>query len=90
LIGLVPGIGDIATGVLSLYIFVQAIFHRCTLSTLITMLCNIVVDLVLGTVPVAGDIFDVFYRANKKNVDLIMQDIAARANEAKRVNGDDG
>ena len=85
LIGLVPGVGDIATGLLALYIFLQAIRHRCSVPTLMAMLCNIVVDEVLGAIPVAGDVFDVFYRVNKKNVDMILQEVEGKAERAKRV-----
>jgi len=75
LIGLLPGVGDFLTAVLSLYLFWKALRHKVSLSTIVQMMGNIIIDMLFGTIPVVGDIFDVFYRSNKKNVDLILRDI---------------
>ncbi len=71
LIGLVPGAGDIVGGALSAYIIYEASRLGVSRLTLARMLSNMAVDLLLGSVPVAGDIFDVAWKANRKNMDLL-------------------
>lgn len=68
LIGLVPAIGDIVGGLLSLYIVWQA--HRMGVPerVLNKMLVGIVIDVFFGSVPVVGDIFDVFHKINRRNL----------------------
>ena len=71
LIGLVPGLGDVASAALSGYIVLSA--HRAGVpgSVLIRMLLNLGLDTLVGTVPVLGDLFDVAFRANLRNADLL-------------------
>jgi uncharacterized protein DUF4112 len=73
IIGLVPGIGDVLTSVVSLVI----VHHAWRLGTpffvLVRMLGNIGVDLILGSVPILGDAFDVVWKANSKNARLLEQ-----------------
>jgi hypothetical protein len=71
IIGLVPWLGDVLTALMSLAIVVQG--HRMRLPRIvqIRMLLNIVVDLCLGVVPVLGDIADVFWKSNTKNMALL-------------------
>ena len=71
LLGLIPGIGDIIGGVLSTWIIAGALRHRVPTSIIIRMVWNIVLDLLLGTVPVAGDAFDFLYEENVKNMRLL-------------------
>lgn len=68
LLGLVPGVGDVVTAGLSLYIVIEAARLGTPKRKLIAMMLRLVLDLVAGTVPVAGDLFDVFYKANVKNL----------------------
>ena len=71
LIGLIPGAGDALTAVLSLYIVVAAWRLGVRPGLLARMVINIAIDVGLGTVPVAGDVFDALWRANLMNVALI-------------------
>jgi uncharacterized protein DUF4112 len=73
LIGLVPGVGDAVTTALSLYIVHQAWQLGAPRHVLTRMLANVVLDGVIGAVPVAGDVFDVMWRANKRNVRLLRE-----------------
>jgi hypothetical protein len=73
LIGLVPGIGDAVTTALSLYIVHEAWQLGAPRHVLTRMLGNVVLDGVIGAVPVAGDVFDVMWRANKRNVRLLRE-----------------
>ncbi len=70
--GLVPVVGDIAGAALSGYIVLASARLGAPASTLARMVINIGIDTIVGSVPVLGDMFDVGWRANMKNVDLVL------------------
>jgi hypothetical protein len=70
LVGLLPVSGDIVTGAVSLYGVAEAIRAGADRGVVAKMLFNIVVDVGVGSIPVLGDIFDVFWKSNVKNADL--------------------
>jgi hypothetical protein len=69
--GLVPVVGDIAGAALSGYIVLTSARLGAPASTLVRMLMNIGIDTVAGSVPIIGDMFDVGWRANMRNVELL-------------------
>ena len=71
IIGLIPGLGDMAGTVLSGYIVLVATRLGVPPSVVTRMLLNIGVDTLAGSVPLVGDLFDVGWKANQKNVALI-------------------
>ena len=71
LIGLVPGIGDTIGLGISGYIFHRAVQHGIPHHMKIRMLFNIFIDWVIGLIPLLGDLFDVKWKANTKNVELL-------------------
>lgn len=71
IIGLVPGLGDAAGALLSSWILVEAVRLGASRATVARMAGNIAVDVLTGTVPVLGDLFDVAWKANLRNVALI-------------------
>ncbi|MDF1819495.1 MAG: DUF4112 domain-containing protein [Immundisolibacteraceae bacterium] len=71
LLGLIPGVGDLAAGAISSYILMQAVQKGVSGLVIARMLINIAVDTVVGAVPVVGDIFDFAFKANLRNVNLI-------------------
>lgn len=71
LIGLIPGVGDVAGAVLSGYIVLVATQLGAPASVVTRMLMNIGLDTVVGSVPVLGDLFDVAWKSNQKNVALL-------------------
>lgn len=71
LIGLVPGIGDLVTTLMSLYLVHEARQLGAPTRLILRMLGNIAIDGVAGSVPVIGDLFDTFYRSNRRNMDLL-------------------
>ena len=73
IIGLIPGVGDMAGGLLSTYILMIAARQGVPTSVLMRMLGNIALDSVVGVVPVVGDLFDFGVKANRRNVDLLEQ-----------------
>jgi hypothetical protein len=83
LIGLVPGIGDAITTAMSLYIVHEARQLGAPRHLIVRMLGNVLLDGLVGAVPLVGDAFDVLWRANRRNVRLL-QDWLARA-ESRQV-----
>ena len=71
IIGLVPGIGDTITTALSAWIVYEAHKLGVPRRLLARMIANVALDGVVGAVPVAGDVFDVMWRANKRNMRLL-------------------
>ncbi|WP_298612215.1 DUF4112 domain-containing protein [uncultured Thiothrix sp.] len=73
LLGLIPGIGDLAAGSLSTYILYQAVKLKVPKAILARMTLNILLESVIGVIPVLGDLFDFIFKANQRNVDLMRQ-----------------
>ena len=71
LLGLVPGLGDAAGALLAAWILVEAIRLGASRATLSRIAANIALDALIGTVPLLGDVFDVVWKANLKNVELL-------------------
>jgi hypothetical protein len=71
IVGLVPGIGDAAMAAMGLYLVWEARNLGASRTLLLRMLANVGIDAALGSVPVAGDLFDFFYRSNSRNLKLI-------------------
>lgn len=71
LIGLIPGVGDTLTSLVSAYIIREA--HEMGVPAWVKwrMGWNVFIDWLIGLVPLLGDIFDVGWKANKRNVALI-------------------
>ncbi|MBD3883857.1 DUF4112 domain-containing protein [Phormidium tenue FACHB-886] len=71
IIGLIPGGGDTAGLVLSSYIVLEAARMGASKSVLSTMAFNILLETLAGTIPVVGDIFDVTWKSNIRNIQLL-------------------
>jgi hypothetical protein len=71
IIGLAPGIGDAITTLLSCWIVYQAYRLGASREVLTRMAGNVALDGVIGVVPLFGDLFDVMWRANRRNVNLL-------------------
>ncbi|HEX8146800.1 MAG TPA: DUF4112 domain-containing protein [Pyrinomonadaceae bacterium] len=84
LVGLIPGVGDFATTAVSFYILAAGVRYRVPKVTLLRMASNIAVDYLLGAVPVVGDLFDVAWKSNQMNVELLRQRASVPAEEARR------
>lgn len=71
-LGLVPGIGDFAAAAVSLVIVNEARRLGVPNDKLMRMLVNIGFDTVAGSVPVLGDVFDVYFKSNRRNLQLVL------------------
>ena len=74
----VPGVGDGLGSALGLYVVVVAFRRKLPLVTISRMLVNLGVDALVGAVPIAGDLFDVAWKANRRNVRLLRERHEAR------------
>ncbi len=71
ILGLLLGLGDWIGGVLTLYFPVYAVVAGARPSILWRMFLNIIADIIIGTVPLIGEIFDVAWKANLRNARLL-------------------
>lgn len=71
LFGLVPGGGDVVMGLVSLYIVNEARKMGLPQHKLLRMLGNVVLDVAAGAVPVVGDLVDMAFKANLRNLAII-------------------
>ena len=83
LIGLVPGLGDVAGGIISAYVLMNAARAGVPKTVLARMLLNLGTDALVGAVPILGDLFDVGFKANVRNARLFEQALA-RPTETRR------
>lgn len=70
-IGLIPGLGDILTTILSSYVIWEARNLGVSRLALARMLTNLAVHAAIGSVPVIGDMFDAFFRVNQRNMRIV-------------------
>ena len=78
MMGLVPGIGDAITTAMSLYIVHEARELGAPGHLIARMLANVALDGIVGAVPLIGDVFDVLWRANRRNMRLLQNWLASR------------
>jgi hypothetical protein len=76
LLRLIPVVGDAAASALSLYLLYEASRLGVPRLLLARMVANVVLEGAVGAVPYAGDAFDVFFRANRRNVALLREHFA--------------
>lgn len=76
LIGLIPGIGDVVSLSISGLLVIVMARKGASGMVVVKMIFNILLDAILGTVPVLGDIFDLSYRANRRNLHLLQEHYA--------------
>ena len=71
IIGLVPGIGDVAGALVASWGIVVAATLRAPAAVLLRMLLNIGLDTLIGVIPLLGDVFDIGWHAQQRNVALL-------------------
>ena len=76
IIGLVPGLGDVLAGLLSLIIPLAAWIRGAPYITLVRMTANVGIGVLIGSIPILGDIFDIAWKANRRNYQLLRRHLA--------------
>lgn len=78
IIGLVPGIGDLISGAVSVWLIREARRLGAPRWLVARMIWNVAVDVGVGAVPLVGDMFDVAWKANRKNIELLSRHFERR------------
>jgi hypothetical protein len=89
LIGLIPGLGDTATSIVSFYILASAVRYRVPKVTILRMGLNIGIDYILGSLPVVGDLFDAWWKSNQMNVELLKKRATVAPEDAREARTSD-
>ncbi|WP_299264128.1 DUF4112 domain-containing protein [Halorientalis sp.] len=76
LLSAVPVVGDVVSGGLSLYIVVESAYLGVSYATLARMLVNVAIDTGGGAVPFVGTVFSAIWKSNKRNVELLVEELA--------------
>jgi hypothetical protein len=71
IVGFIPGIGDLIGGIASCIIIIAAWVRGVSYVTVARMVANVAIEVVVGSVPVLGDMFDIAWRANRRNYALL-------------------
>lgn len=79
LVGLIPGVGDALTNLVGLYVIIEAWRIGVPARLLVAMLANLGADFAIGSVPLVGDVFDLFFKSNTRNVDLLRRHLKETA-----------
>jgi hypothetical protein len=74
LIGWVPGIGDAMTGIASFLIVFASWRRGAKAVTLVRMIANVLLETAIGAIPVAGDVFHIVWKANRRNYLLLLRE----------------
>lgn len=79
IIGLVPGVGDVVSGVISSYLIWEARQLGAPRWLIARMMGNTLLDTTIGAIPIIGDAFDVMFRANMRNMAILRSHLTAKA-----------
>lgn len=87
ILGLIPGVGDLITTSLSIYVIWVARKLKVPEKDIVRMWKNVIFDFVIGFVPFFGDIADFAFRANQKNLEIIKPYLKQDIQDAEKVVG---
>jgi len=86
-IGLVPGVGDAISAALASYIIWEARQLGLPRWKIARMIGNVAVDTAIGAIPLAGDVFDVFFKANERNLRIIHDHLGTPKRGPRQIDG---
>ena len=87
ILGLIPGGGDLVGAAISAYMIYLATSFGLEKSKVTQMIKNIALETTVGFVPIVGDLFDVYFKANIRNLDILEQHLA-QTDELKEIQAD--
>ena len=88
LLGIVPVAGDLLSAAIGIYLITQARELGASRWLQGKMLGNLVVDAAVGAVPLAGDVFDIYFRAHRRNLKLLQQHLGEPYLDASDIDAD--
>ena len=71
IVGAIPGIGDLIGGIASCIIIIAAWVRGVSYAIVLRMVANVVIEVSIGSIPILGDMFDIAWRANRRNYALL-------------------
>lgn len=71
LLALIPGIGDLASPIFAVAVIAQAVYQGVPRIVMLRMVMNAFIDALIGAIPIAGVVGDIFWRANLRNLALL-------------------
>ena len=83
ILGLIPGGGDLITAVISAYMIYLAARFGLERAEIFEMIKNVAIETAIGSVPVAGDIFDAYFKANIRNLEILEKHIKKTESDNK-------
>ncbi len=87
LLGLVPGVGDVLSAALASYIIWEARQLGLPRWKIARMVGNVAMDTAIGAIPLAGDVFDVFFKANERNLRIIHDHLGMPKRGPREIDG---
>jgi len=85
ILGLIPGAGDVVTTAFSAYIIFLARRFQLPAEVMGQMVANIVLEAVVGSIPLLGDLFDAYYKSNVRNLALLEKYLQVAEPELEQV-----
>jgi len=82
-LSMIPVVGDAIGAGFSLYIVAESAYLGVGPKTIVRMIANVTIDFVGGSVPYVGPVFDAFWKSNKRNLELALNDLAVPEGEAE-------
>ena len=76
ILGILPGGGDLVTAIISAYMIYLAASFGLDKSEIFKMIKNVAIDTAIGSIPIAGDIFDAYFKANIRNLEILENHLA--------------
>src|SRR3954466_15936729 len=73
IIGLIPGVGDLSTFAISGFMLIIMAQNGASGFVLARMILNVLIDTIIGSIPIVGDLFDVGFKSNTKNIRLMKE-----------------
>ena len=87
ILGLIPGVGDTVATAFTALLIGHAQRHGLPGHAKARMLGNLAVDWIVGSIPLVGDLFDIGFHANRRNLDIVKRHLEKRAAEEDRASG---
>ncbi|ANY81901.1 hypothetical protein BB934_17970 [Microvirga ossetica] len=86
-IGLIPGVGDVVSAALASYIIWEARQLGLPRWKIARMIGNVAADTAIGAIPFAGDVFDIFFKANQRNLRIIHEHLGLPKRGPQQIDG---
>jgi Domain of unknown function (DUF4112) len=86
-LGLVPGVGDAVSAAIASYIIWEARQLGLPRWKIARMIGNVAVDTAIGAIPFAGDVFDVVFKSNQRNLRIIHEHLGTPKRGPKEIDG---